>query len=186
MTRYFIGLMLPPPIQAHLTKLVTTIQAALPTQHPVKVSWNQPADLHCTLLFIGPSDHEHHLITSLTDIAAQLPVPTLTLAGATHWLGRNSLAVPVDGAETLGTAFIERLGQLSSDRRAGRRPFHGHVTIGRVYPIPDPAEDTFTQHTVEPATWQATHVQLVRSAQTTSGPRYRVVAHAPLAGSPGV
>ncbi|OAV62651.1 2'-5' RNA ligase family protein [Enteractinococcus helveticum] len=182
MTRYFIGLMLPPPVQAHLTGLVNTIRAALPAQRPLKVSWNHPADLHCTLVFIGHSHDEHRLVISMTEVAAQLPATTLTLAGATHWLGRNSLAVPVKGADELGTAFIERMGQLSSDRWAGRRPFHGHVTIGRVRPRPRPAEDLFTQHIVEPVAWQATQVQLVRGTDASSGPRYRVVAHAPLAG----
>lgn len=183
MTRYFIGLMLPPAVQAHLDTLANTIRASLPENHPYKVSWNHPDDLHCTLLFLGHSDDERSLVTAMTDVAAHLSVTTLTLAGATHWLGRNSLAVPVHGAENLGPTFIQRMGQLSSDRWAPRRPFHGHVTIGRVRPVPRSGDDAFTQHTVEPVTWQATHVQLVRGADGSSGPRYRVVAQAPLARS---
>ena len=174
--------MLPTPVQDHLTALAETIQASVSVDHPSTVSWNHPADLHCTLFFLGTQDDEHLLIDSMTDVATLLAPATLTAAGATHWLGRNSLAVPVTGAERLGTMFINRMGELSSDHRARRRPFHGHVTLGRVRPVPRAADDVFGGHELEAIIWQARQVQLVKG---TSGPgerRYQVVAEALLGG----
>ena len=184
MTRYFIGLMLPLSVQTHLTSVAATIQASLPAEHPYRVSWTHPADLHCTLLFIGNYDDEHHLITSMTDVAADLPPADLTVSGATHWLGRNSLAVPVAGADAIGTTFIDRMGNLSSDRFAGRRRFHGHVTIGRVRPVPAQPDDVLSHRSVAPITWQASQVHLLRGAGGGPGSRYRVIAQAPLAATP--
>lgn len=182
MSRYFIGLMLPPPVQAPLTALAETIQASVPANHPYRVSWNHPADLHCTLLFLGASDDKQFLIDSMTDVAALLPPATLTAVGTTHWLGRNSLAVPVTGAEHLGTTFIKHVGELSSDHRAGRRPFHGHVTIGRVRPVPRAIEDVFGGHELEAITWQVSQVQLVKGTPGAGDRRYQVVAQARLSG----
>lgn len=182
MARYFIGLMLPPDIQRHLIAFANTLRTSLPAKHPYTVSWNHPADLHCTLLFVGQYDDEHHLIQRMTDVAAQLSPATLAVEGSTHWLGRNSLALAVTGAEQVGTRFVEQLGEVSSDRWAGRRPFYGHVTLGRVRPVPRAADDLFASRAVETMSWQARAVHLVRGVEKPADRRYEVVETVPLGG----
>lgn len=180
MTRYFIGLMTPEPIQAHLSAFAASLQRSLPTGLPSKISWTQPADLHCTVVFIGASDDEHHLIERLTEVALRLTPVTLSVQGPTHWLGRNSLAVKVSGAEELGTIVVREFETLSSDPWVGRRPFHGHITLGRARPKPAADEDYFSGHELPPATWYADCLHLVRNANSHIERKYEIVAEVPL------
>ncbi len=183
MTRYFIGLMVPPSIQQRLTHFSQTVEAALPGDHACNLSWTAPIDLHCTLLYLGPNENESHLEDAMRRIAAQLTPASLTIRGATHWLGRNSLSLPVSGAEEAGACFVEHLGHLSSDVQTGTRPFYGHVTLGRVRPRPDTAHDPFVGHRLAPLAWKASSVHLVKSrASITDKKRYQIVAHAPFGG----
>lgn len=183
MARYFIGLMVPAAIQQDLVAFTETIQATLPSDHPSQVSWNAPADLHCTLVFIGQTDQpEQYLEQAMYRVAAHLPPITVNIGGTTHWLGRNSLALAATGAEQAGTTFVKELGHVSSDKRAVRRPFYGHVTLGRVHPVPVPEEDVFVGHHVEPLSWTATHVHLVKGREGKVSPRYETVSKARLNG----
>ena len=182
MARYFIGLVVPESIQDQLTAFAQQIQATLPAEHPYLLTWNAPADLHCTLLYVGPTDDETHLEREMHRIATHLPAVTITIHGATHWLGRNSLALAATGAEPAGTRFVNELAQLSSDARAGTRPFYGHVTLGRVRPVPTADRDPFAGHTIEPLTWTATSVQLVKNRDHSGPRRYQIVSDARLGG----
>src|SRR5699024_1998212 len=92
-SRYFIGLMAPPGIREQLHAFAKTIWANIPDKQHYKASWNVPADLHCTLLFIGQFLDEPYLAEQMAYVAHQLAPVTLTVAGQTHWLGRNSLAL---------------------------------------------------------------------------------------------
>lgn len=179
MDRYFIGLMVPQHIGEQLYAFARSIQDSVPSDQTFRTAWTAPIDLHCTLLFIGQSPDEQLLIEQMERVAAQLPPVTLSVAGQTHWLGRNSLALAATGAESVGATVIEQLRDLSSDKWAGRRPFYGHVSLGRVRPVPSPENDYFSGHTVEPASWTARHVQLVKSFNGDPAQRYRVVAEAP-------
>lgn len=174
-----MGLMVPSGIREKLRSWAHTIEAGLPSDHDSKPDWNDPADLHCTLLFIGESEDQDHLVQQMTQLARKLPPVCLSIAGETHWLGRNSLALPLIGAQHTGTAFVDQLGHLTSDPRVRRRPFHGHVTLGRVRPVPTADNDHFAGNPVPPVTWRADQVQLVRSRDADTGPRYEVVAQAP-------
>ena len=178
-SRYFIGLMAPPGIREQLHVFAKTIWANIPDKQYYKASWNLPADLHCTLLFIGQFSDEPYLAEQMAYVAHQLAPVTLTVAGQTHWLGRNSLALAATGAEHAGTEFTKQLGQFSADKRAGKRPFYGHVSLGRVRPVPNAAEDHFAGQTIQPLSWDATDVQLVKGIESASDQRYQVVAEAP-------
>lgn len=182
MARYFIGLLVPPSIQERLMSFTATMQATLPADQLSDLSWNHPEDLHCTLLYVGQTDEEGHLVREMHRVAAPLEPVTITISGTTHWLGRNSLALAVTGAERAGTRFVAELGHLSADQRVERRPFYGHVTLGRVRPVPDPKDDIFAGHRVEPLTWTATSVHLVKNREEKTAPRYESVSQAPLGG----
>lgn len=184
MTRYFIGLMVPPGVREHLYAFAQSIQAHLPSGDAATPNWNDPTDLHCTLLFLGQRADETLLVQHMEHVARTISPVTLTISGTTHWLGRNSLALAVTGAEHAGTQFADQLGHLASDQRVASRSFYGHVTLGRVRPVPSADDDHFAGHTVEPMVWTADQVQLVRSREASSGPRYEVVTQRPLAGEP--
>src|SRR5699024_4616931 len=100
-----------------------TIWASIPDTPYYNAYWHLPAALHCTLLFIGQFSDEPYLAEQMAYVAHQLAPVTLTVAGQTHWLGRNSLALAATGAEHAGTEFTKQLGQFSADKRAGKRPF---------------------------------------------------------------
>ena len=183
MTRYFIGLMAPLAVQQRLASFAHTIDATLPSRHPYTISWTAPADLHCTLLFVGPTEDEQHLEHEMRRLAAQLVPITVTVGGPTHWLGRNSLALSATGAEETGPRFVHELGHLSSDAQAEKRPFYGHVTLGRVRPVPAGAHDPFAGHGIESLSWEAHSVQLVKSRNNIGDTtRYQIVSHAQFGG----
>lgn len=182
-SRYFVGLMVPQGIGEQLYGFAKTLWDHAPDQQHYRASWNVPADLHCTLLFIGQFSDESYLAEQMTDVAHRLAPITLTVSGQTHWLGRNSLVLAATGAEHAGTAFAKQLGQVSADKRAGKRPFYGHISLGRLRPVPSAEDDHFAGQTMQPLSWNATHVQLVKSIESAAGQRYRVVTEAPFKNS---
>jgi len=178
-SRYFIGLMIPPGIREQLHVFAKTLWANVPDKQHYKASWSVPADLHCTLVFIGQFSDEPYLAEQMAYVAHQVAPATLTVSGKTHWLGRNSLALAATGAEQAGREFEQQLGRFSSDKQIGKRPFYGHVSLGRLRPVPNAANDHFAGQTIQPLSWNATHVQLVKGVESACGQRYRVVAEAP-------
>lgn len=175
MSRYFVGFLLPRQAQDLLVSFQHSISDTLPQRYPYQVSWTEPADLHCTLLYLGRVDDVDALCAQLEELATTLEQVDVHLGGTTHWLGRNSLAVGITGAQSLAEPIITDLRMLSSDRWAGRRPFHGHVTVGRVRPVPEAGIDHFTDHRLEPFSWQIDSIQLLRSRNNIALPRYETV-----------
>lgn len=176
MSRYFIGFLLPRQAQELLSSFVDAIIGSLPPRYPYAVSWTNPADLHCTLLYLGGIDDLDALDARLQALTGTLPACEVQLGGTTHWLGHNSLAVGITGAHVLGQPIIDQLKELSSDRWAGRRPFHGHVTLGRVRPVPAAGVDSYADHRLAPSSWRVEQVQLLRSRNNVDSQRYETVA----------
>lgn len=176
MSRYFIGFLLPRQAQEILVSFKDAIIGSLPPRYPYAVSWSKPADLHCTLLYLGDIDDLDALDARLQDLTGRLPAYEVQLGGTTHWLGHNSLAVGITGAHLLGQAVIDEFAALSSDRWAGRRPFHGHVTLGRVRPVPEAGVDCLTDHRLAPCSWRVEQIQLLRSRNNIDPQRYESVA----------
>src|SRR5699024_6832207 len=96
----------------------------------------------------------------------------------THWMGRNSLALAATVAAHAGTEFTKQLGQFSADKRAGKRPFYGHVSLGRVRPVHNATEDHFACKTRQPLSLERYEVLLVMGIESASDQRYQVVAEA--------
>src|SRR5699024_12024630 len=120
---------------------------------------------HCTLRFIRQCADEPYLTEQMAYVAHQLAPVTLTVAGQTHWLGRNRLALAATGAEHAGTEFTKQLGQFSADKRAGKRPFYGHVSLCRVRPLTYAADDHIAGHTIPSLSSDATAVQLAKGRE---------------------
>lgn len=180
MSRYFIGLMVPPAVREQLRPFIESIHANAPTAENHKLTWTHESDLHCTLLYIGEYADQERLVHHVEHVAQELPPVTMTLGEPTLWLGIN-LVLPAAGADHVGTAFIARLGHLVTNARAVERPFYGHVTLGKVRPKPAERADHIGGQSPGQLSWTAERVQVVESHNVGTGPRYRVVADVPFA-----
>lgn len=103
MTRYFIGLMVPSGIREEVYAFAKSLQDTISTDQKSRPVWNDPTDLHCTLLFIGRYPDEQELARYVEQVARKLPPVTLILVGRMHWLGRNSLFAAETQIQVHGT-----------------------------------------------------------------------------------
>lgn len=103
MTRYFIGLMVPSGIREEVYAFAKSLQDTISTDQKSRPVWNDPTDLHCTLLFIGRYPDEQELARYVEQVARKLPLVTLILEARMHWLGRNSLFAAETQIQVHGT-----------------------------------------------------------------------------------
>ncbi|HLH47434.1 MAG TPA: RNA 2',3'-cyclic phosphodiesterase [Acidimicrobiales bacterium] len=132
------------------------------------VRWTRPEQWHVTLRFLGRV--EPAALPALEDALAV----TASAVGAAHAragpaverLGREILAVPVEGLERLAAAVVEATAAYG--RPPERRPFRGHLTlargrVGRCGLVGRPFA----------AAWDVEAVELLSSRLGRSGPCYR-------------
>jgi RNA 2',3'-cyclic 3'-phosphodiesterase len=157
------------------------------------VRWVAATAMHLTLKFLGgvPEEQVAALRDSLAAVAATTPPMTLTCAGLGVFPGPSRPRVVwagiTDGLRELGslTAAVERavepLGYAPE-----RRPFRGHVTLGRVR---SPRGFGPLARAIEHGgragfgAWKVAHVVLYRSHLRSTGSVYEPLATLPLGGA---
>lgn len=187
--RTFIAVELSADVRRRAGDLIERLQAS-----GARVNWVAPENMHITLKFLGDqTDNEVATVCRAVQHAVQGLRPfefTCCGAGAfpnvqrprTLWIGVQ------DGAEELG-----RLQRCVEDELSEQgyvpegRAFHAHLTLGRVRSSgPGLVElaqllskaDTFSAGTVSPQ-----EIVVFGSHLQRGGPRYEVLARAPLGGS---
>ena len=162
MSRLFVALW---PPEAVLDAL-----EALPRPELLRLRWTTRGQWHVTLRFLGAADRDvtAAALQTLRHVAVDVAV-----SGRVRRLGRDSLVVPVFGADSLAAA----VGEVTADigRPPGRR-FVGHLTLARTR---DQRQVPLPELRVEVA-WRADEVALVDSTLTSRGSEYRTVATVPL------
>jgi 2'-5' RNA ligase len=178
--RLFVAINLPETVKRAI------IEAALPLQRAAPaVSWVQPATLHITLKFLGEvAEHRTLAIeTALQSALAGIASFEIRLAGAggfpnlrrprVYWLG-------ADGGPALQQlqARVENaLQQLGFAREA--RPFHAHVTLGRVGRSPTADQLTRAERAAHEIGYETRvgvrSVELMQSRLSPGGARYDIV-----------
>jgi len=142
-----------------------------------------PEDLHVTLRYLGPIDAGvvPTLVAALGQVADRAPAPVRgTLGPATRWFtGGRALHVPVSGLDDLAAdvrASTAALVPVPVDEL----PFVGHLTVARARRAgPDGAWRAALAGLPCTAVFDATTLDLVASASTTTGPRYTDVVRVP-------
>lgn len=147
---------------AEVVALVHTV----PRPDEPGVRWVPAEHWHVTLRFIGDAPVG---TVQARLAAAVLPAATLRLGPVVSRLGRDSVVVPVLGAERLAAAVTAATHGLG--RRADH-PFNGHLTLGR---LRHRAACGVTGHRLD-ASFTVERVVLVRSTLTSEGAHHEPVA----------
>lgn len=132
--RAFIAVPVPPEIKASVTRRLEALRPGLPG-----VRWTRPAGWHLTLHFLGdvPTGTLHSLGEILAEAAGTVHPFRMSLdrfgsfpesgPARVAWIGSDR---PVPVLEQLQTELGHRLRERSF--RVDRRPFHPHLTLGRI------------------------------------------------------
>ena len=183
------------PLDAAVIEDLQERQRGLRTQlADASVQWAQPQQIHLTLKFLGNvrAASVEEMISTLREACGGIAPFDLATGGlgcfpsASNprivWLG---LAGETDRLLQLQQRVAEAMAPFSE--RNETRPFHPHLTIGRVKrACPDTAK--IVQRLMResaaspPRSWRVTEVVLMRSVRNTSGAVYSKLGSVNLAG----
>ena len=188
--RTFVGV----EVSSSVRGKVAALQQAL-ARSGADVRWQDAANLHVTLLFLGDVDERElgAVCRAVAKAAATEPPFTLTAAGVgafpnarrpkTVWAGITDGAGPL---QRLNAALEERMLELGCYRQE-ERGYTPHLTLGRAKRDADGF--ALASEIPKRLAWDggATTVDevLVYSSETgRDGPEYAVIGRAPLSGKP--
>jgi RNA 2',3'-cyclic 3'-phosphodiesterase len=194
--RLFIALETNEAVQHAVAEVQRTLRRrgeSIPSGMPVR--WVQPAKVHLTLQFLGNvvSTHIPPLIAALAPAVARhdalfLRADTVGAfpsvdAPRVLWLG---LRGEDDGLMALQRAVTDAVRTVEGVV-ADRKPFHPHLTLGRVERLHRDAPGMTAVVSalrrpvaVPPAAWPVESVALIRSVLGAGGSRYTVLERFPL------
>jgi 2'-5' RNA ligase len=157
------------------------------------VSWERAEKLHCTLKFLGDVSEDRLLVLAgaLRETAGDAPPFRVRFGGVGSFPGRGNprvLWMGVENSDGLLAALQRRI--EDSFERAGfsreERPFHPHLTLGRIKSPRNQLRLTAIQETLtlrsEP--FAIREIKLVSSALMDSGSVYTERMAVPLVGNP--
>lgn len=135
--RAFVGV----PVPADVRETLAAVQRAVAKASGRAVKWVAPETMHLTLEFLGdvPRWVLGDIPAALDDALAEVVAPTLetaTIGAFPNWRQPNVLWVGLEGDVRQLRALRDRVsGALRTfGFAADPRPFHPHLTIGRVRP----------------------------------------------------
>ena len=181
--RAFVALNIPVAVAGKVAELQRELRRAA-EEAQLKLAWVPPPNLHVTLKFLGEISQEtsHAVRDRLVDGLAGRSSFWLDVAGVgvfphakrprVLWVGvadqgeLAALAAEIDG-------WLDELGFARE-----KRPFHGHLTLGRFKQGQSAFWEPWSEHAVERC--QPTEVVLYRSTLRRRGAEYTALARFPL------
>ncbi len=186
--RLFIAFDTPADVKRSLARLAEELARA-----SKGVRWEAPAKFHCTLRFLGDVDRSRLVaLEEETRLAAALPPLSVAYTGLGFfppaarprvvWAGISDMHGDLLRLQERVSAGLARLGFPREER-----PFHPHVTLGRVR---DGADIRGLIDIVETRTFDSPPVivpavEIMQSVPGPSGSAYAVVRSIPLSGARG-
>lgn len=174
MIRTFLAVSLPKETQSDLGQEIEKIKSTLPDW---QVNWVKPENLHLTLIFLGWISEEN-IETLKTEVSTALK-DFLTFevsTGELSTLGRSLWFEIEKGGLELTKLHQQLKKELSIKGPDENRPFHAHLTIGRIKKKGKSkllkVERSFS--------WKADRVILYKSRLRHGGPIYTPLASFPL------
>jgi len=191
--RLFVALDPPDPVRRRLAALGVDLRRTA-GRAADEVRWVPPENVHLTLQFLGavPEERVAAVEAALRAAAAEAHPLSLEVKGAggfpnarrprVVWAG---LAGDVAALEALVLGLGRRLAPLGFAPE--ERPFSPHLTLGRARDgrgATGLAGGLARAAEASGAPWRAAEVVLVESHLSPKGPRYEIVARAPLGAAP--
>jgi 2'-5' RNA ligase len=189
--RAFVALSLPPQVLDHVGQVQRRLRQD-PAARPVR--WSRPDQVHLTLKFVGnvPGDELERLRAALSAVCTGQPSLELALTG----LGcfphtRHPRVVWIGLGGDLGRLAdlqrrIEDALRGFGDHVEERRPFHPHLTLGRVNAHGEEGRklaDLLARERVPPLeAWTVHRVDLIRSELRPQGAHHTLLHSAELSG----
>lgn len=190
--RLFVGVELDDQQRAACAAAAADLQRRFSRLRPFSVRWIAEENLHVTLWFLGElAEQPATRVMRALEAAWNLAPFTLTIARAGAfppagpagiiWLGVSEGAAPLE--ETYRDLAV-RFGPIGFEPE--RRPYHPHVTIGRVKEAGRgaslKAREVLRRFDVSAGSRRVTHITLFRSHLSTQGARYEALLRVPLKG----
>ncbi len=186
--RAFVAVELPASVQKGLVKVIEKLRRA-----GAHVGWTQPDNLHITLAFLGDVAAEQAArLEVLLDLLCAVTAPfDLECAELGTFGSPRSPRIIWAGVEDapsclgrLQASLVERL--KTGGFRLEDRPFHAHVTIGRVRSgrgVRDLTSELGSVKNTRFGRFRVERLVLMRSLLGPGGPRYTVLHASPLKGA---
>ena len=144
---------------------------ALPRAEQPGVRWIDRSRWHVTVRFLGDADADE-AAAALSRVEAR---PAHAVVGPkVVLLGRSVVCVPVGGLEVLASAVTDATAGVGQPPE--RRPFRGHITIGR---LRGRRASGLEQHLVD-GSFSVHEVHLTESRTAGAGPTYETLLVQPL------
>jgi 2'-5' RNA ligase len=190
--RLFVGIELEARLRAACAAAAQELDDRLREQRiHLRVRWIPEHNLHITLWFLGEvADAQVAALSESLSRAWNVPPFALTISGAGAfppsgpprivWLGTTSGS---DRVAAIHAELTTRLAPLGFEPE--RRPYHPHVTIGRIKEVDRGARRAravFTGANLAPGSCDVTHVTLFQSRLSPAGARYEPLLRVPLMG----
>lgn len=176
MPRLFIAVETPQDIRAALARVIDDLK-----QSGADVRWEATAKLHLTLKFLGNTDDRRvaHVITALEDVARNTSSFNVQYASIGRFPPTREPRIIWVGVRDLDAALTPLAAAVESAMAAlgfapEERPFHPHVTIGRVKSRQN-VHDLLRRMesiTFESQPTRVSHISLVKSELKPSGSVY--------------
>lgn len=176
MVRLFLAVPIPQDIKNQLAKEIEKIQKQLSDW---QVNWVKPENLHVTLIFLGWLEKDK--IAEIKKETAQAVKGIGDFKITTGPLNTRNRPIWFEltaGEEEIVNLYQEIMAGLAFKGPEETRPYHAHLTIGRVKKRGKSKSAAVTKT----FTWEADRVVLYESKLRRTGPIYKEVASFPLKG----
>jgi RNA 2',3'-cyclic 3'-phosphodiesterase len=188
--RLFVAVVPDPPVLERTTELLQRLRAE-GDRAGWQVGWVPPQNLHVTLKFLGwvPSDRVDAIDAALRPVAAARAPFDLRLQGLGAFPPRGKPRVLWVGAHGGAGDLVELAQDVESALETigfsrEERPYHPHLTLGRVKSAPGPRDRVLEQFAEdEVGTSTVCQIVLFRSVLKQPHPDYRPHLRIPLTGS---
>jgi len=176
MIRLFLAITPPPPVRKDLTKEITHLKKQIPRG---QINWVKPENLHITLIFLGWVKEGQEKIVKRESAEALkeakrfgVTVEELSYRGHPLWLEVSQ------GKQELVSLQRKILLHLSFKGPQDLRPFHPHLTLGRIKKRGKSKLNTNQKR----FSWEVQEVILYQSQLKRTGSAYKALATFPLKG----
>lgn len=168
--RLFLGLELPEEIKTHIATSIAPIQST-------PKGWENPADYHLTLLFIGEASPAE--CTDIIHRMQDIPTESFTITlGGLKFFNRRVLYLEILPSPSLTRLKEQIENKFSEWLKPDRKEFIPHITIKRWQRYEyDQLHQGIEHNKIESKTFEVKRLALFKSEKDNQGQKYHVISY---------